>query len=159
MTFHKRASVLQGARTRGRWLFRGSGGTRLKSLSFSVLLTSSLFRCAISVLVYLTNEPTGTARASARTPFGGSALRFSLGRVTEKQDGDLWDGAGRRRHPFNGLPKRLNFVADPLLSAPGDPGGCRASTSTEVPSPGGYCRRKPGFLLRRPSASFSSITK
>lgn len=103
----------RGRETRGRWLFRG---TRLRSLFLS--LTSSLLSCYLLILLAQTHR---RSRARAHAHLSGWRASLFTGPRTEKQDGDLWDGAGRR-HPFNGLPKRLNFVADPLLSAPGDPG-------------------------------------
>lgn len=70
---------------------------------------------------------------TARThTFRGQCASLFTRPTTEKQDGDLWDGAGRR-HPFNGLPKRLNFVADPATRA-----GFRSGLHAfEMLSPGG----------------------
>lgn len=69
--------------------------------------------------VALTNLPAACTQIHTYTLSG--VVRLAFHPTTEKQDGDLWDGAGRR-HPFNGLPKRLNFVADPAIRAGFRPG-------------------------------------
>lgn len=80
---------------------------------------SHSFAFSHTLLVALTNLPAACThkRTHTRTHTHHSGVvRLAFHPTTEKQDGDLWDDAGRR-HPFNGLPKRLNFVADPAIRA------------------------------------------
>lgn len=112
--------------------YSDSVGTRLLCLlhfPFSLLTLFSLppFLSLSLILLWVLSRfpsllyPDKPPMRRARTPFGGSAPRFSLGSpTTEKQDGDLWVDVGRSR-PFNRLPKRLNFVADPAISTPASP--------------------------------------
>lgn len=135
---------------------RGVGGysealrRHATQVSLSLFLTCSLSDRAVSPTSFSsrTNPPAQRALARAHAHLSGVARAPLFTRPrTEKQDGDLWDGAGRR-HPFNGLPKRLNFVADPLLSAPGDSGrlpGVRPTSGEGAESPGVTAAVNPGF--------------
>lgn len=100
-------------RVRGfRWLFEGSSARDfVPAAPFPRPHPSSFLSLSHLFAVFV-----------ARTNLSSSAHAHLSGVVclafhpAEKQDGDLWDSAGRR-HLFNGLPKRLNFVADPAIRA------------------------------------------
>lgn len=88
-----------------------------------VFFFSHSFAFSRAPFVALTNLPAAwhtDTHIHTYTHLSG-VVRLAFHPTTEKQDGDLWDGAGRR-HPFNGLPKRLNFVADPAIRAGFRPG-------------------------------------